>query len=206
MDQEHLFIIARRVAAQTQYQRDLQWWNGCCPPPDSDKPKYWKEDIDSRTYNEIISSKQKTIINWIKPDIESEMEEFQRTAKERGLDVEDMLKKAAKGWTQKMPNEMWSVLENTDSYTIGSMEDAEKLAAEYGKDLASINDAISKGQTLPSPIVLIGNGLPYLIAGNTRLMVSKALGVTPEVFFFDLSDSDSPMEMADMPSTGRVVR
>ena len=37
------------------------------------------------------------------------------------------------------------------------------------------------GGTLPAPIVLMQNNEPYLVGGNTRLMVSRAMGVQPMI-------------------------
>lgn len=197
MDVSRLLRITAQVAAQKD-RRDLEWWSDCChDPPDEDKPKYWKRDIPNKVYTDIVTSQRKPVIIWVKPNIEEEEEGFQRAAKELGLDIEDMNQKASKGWTQQISKEIWSILQNTDSWTVESIEDVEKIAAKNNKDLEFIVSAIGKGQSLPSPIVVfLGDGIPYLIAGNTRLMVSKMMGVTPEVFFFDLANSGKANEMA----------
>lgn len=178
--------------------RDLQWWNdGCHDPPVEDASKYWRRDIPDRVYSEIVTSKRKSVINWVKPSVEDESEGFRLAAEKLGLDVEDMNKKAASGWMTQLPNDMWSILENTDSWVTESLEEIEKYAAKHDKDLESLVGAIGEGKSISAPIVVIlGNGMPYLIAGNIRLMISKVMGINPEVFFFDLASSGQQNEMA----------
>jgi len=182
----NLLIIAIRVAAQ-KYRPELLLWMNDQPPPPKDAQKYWRQDISRGIIDTILASLNQPTITWTKPNIESETEEFKRTADELNLDLDKLIRSAARGFTQELNDDLWSNLQNTDSYGIRSMKEVELLALEYGKDLESIVDAIGKGQSIPSPIILIGNGKPYLIAGNTRLMIARAMGIIPEIFCIDLS-------------------
>jgi hypothetical protein len=193
MDDERLHKIARRVAAQ-KINRDLKWWGDDCHDPPADQaPQFWRRDIPERVYSEIVNGRNETVIKWHKPDLEEERGEFERTAHELGLDLNDLLAKAANGWNGPFLNDDWARLENSDSWKIESMQEAEHLANLRDKDLASIVGAISQGRSLPSPIVLLQvGGPPYLIAGNTRLMAARALGENPVVYYVDMASSSSP--------------
>ena len=118
---------------------------------------------------------------WKKPDVDEEQGEIERTALALGIDnYEDIVAKAKKSKLEPLTEEVWSQLENTDSYDTDTVKKADALAREYNRDIASVFDGM--GKELPSPIVLLRDGEPpYLVGGNTRLMASRALGHTPKV-------------------------
>ena len=127
---------------------------------------------------------KKHLINifWNKPSFESEKEEFERTAKELNLSFE-VLKNAFKsGQVKQLTNNIWQKLENTDSWQTDTMEKVKKLAEEYNKDL----DSIINAKKLPMPIILKNKNEYYLIAGNTRLMYSRANKINPQIFLITL--------------------
>jgi hypothetical protein len=189
MDGSRLFRIAARVAA-AQFKRDLQWWQGCCPPPPEEAPKYWRQDVPQDVIAKVTEEKHATTIKWARPDWLEEHSAFERAANELGVDIDELRSKAASGNMSELPAVLWAHLENSDSWRVESMQEAEILAAGHGKDIQSIIDGIAQGKKIPAPIVLLRSGeAPYLIAGNTRLMVSKAMGIVPVVFFIDMSPS-----------------
>ena len=121
-------------------------------------------------------------VSWYKPDMSEEHEEMERTSEDLEVDlslIEDGYEKAT---LEDLTDDMWRGMENTDSWDIGSLDDAKNYALEYGKDIESIIDGFKSGESLPAPIVLIKpDGGYYLIAGNTRLMVARAFGIVPKV-------------------------
>jgi len=121
-------------------------------------------------------------VSWYKPDMSEEHEEMERTSEDLKVDlslIEDGYEKAT---LEDLTDDMWRGMENTDSWDIGSLDDAKNYALEYGKDIESIIDGFKSGESLPAPIVLIKpDGGSYLIAGNTRLMVARAFGIVPKV-------------------------
>jgi len=122
---------------------------------------------------------------WIKPALETERGEFQRTAESFGLKVAEMMKAAEKGEIIQWPFTAWNKLENSDSFDTGTEATADSAVSSYGRDTSSIKSAFATGSGLPAPIVWQRqDGTYYLIAGNTRLMVARALGVRPRVFLF----------------------
>lgn len=85
-----------------------------------------------------------------------------------------------------MPSDVWNKLENTDSNEIefGDDKTVMNLAREYGRDIKSIINGMYSGARIPAPIILITDSGYYLVAGNTRLMAAKMLGVTPKIWLF----------------------
>jgi len=116
-------------------------------------------------------------LGW-EPIIKAENEEIERTADELGLPYDTVYNSLVNGDEVTLTDEMWSRLENTDSYDIDSEEEAIKLAQYYGKDYKSI---LSAEKTPPALILQYSPNKYYLIGGNTRLMFARAKGINPQV-------------------------
>jgi len=120
-----------------------------------------------------------------------EESEIERTAEEFNIPLEDLKYAFTAGSMVILSDDIWSKLENSDSYDITSLDDAIKLAKQYGKNWKSILTAIKDGTIMDPPMVLnYDKTRYYLVGGNTRLMFYKALGVTPKVLMatIDLSN------------------
>lgn len=123
--------------------------------------------------------------NWIKPVVSTERGEFERTANSFGLNTVDMMVAADKGQLIDWPFSAWNTLENTDSFETGTETAADSLARSYGRDTTSIKHAFRTGGDLPAPIIWQRlDGSYYLVAGNTRLMIARALDRRPKVLLF----------------------
>ena len=116
-------------------------------------------------------------LGW-EPIIKAENEEIERTADDLGLPYDVVYNSLVNGDEVTLTDEMWSRLENTDSYDIDSEEEAIKLAQYYGKDYKSI---LSAEKTPPALILQYSPNKYYLIGGNTRLMFARAKGINPQV-------------------------
>ena len=116
-------------------------------------------------------------LGW-EPIIKAENEEIERTAKELGLPYDVVYNSFVNGDEVTLTDEMWSRLENTDSYDINSEEEAIELARQYGKDYQSI---LSAEKTPPALILQYSPNKFYLVGGNTRLMFARAKGINPQV-------------------------
>ena len=124
-----------------------------------------------------VRLESKSPLLWI-PILQAENEEIERTANELGLPYDVVYNSLASGKEVTLTDEMWSRLENTDSYDINSEEEAIELAQHYGKDYQSIMSA----EELPPAIILqYSPNKFYLIGGNTRLMFARAKGINPQV-------------------------
>ena len=131
---------------------------------------------------EILFEQHEYTVSWYKPLMSEEHEEMERTSEDLGIDLHEIEDEYQKGSLVELTDNIWGKMENTDSWGIESLEDARRYAEDYGKDIERIVEGFESGEELPAPIVLIKpDGVPYLVAGNTRLMVARALGVTPKV-------------------------
>ena len=131
---------------------------------------------------EILFEQHEYTVSWYKPLMSEEYEEMERTSEDLGVDLRKIEDEYQKGSLAELTEDIWGKMENTDSWGIESLEDARRYAEDYGKDIERIVEGFESGEELPAPIVLIKpDGVPYLIAGNTRLMVARALKVVPKV-------------------------
>ena len=130
----------------------------------------------------IVTSVRKITVSWYKPPISEEYEEMERTSEDLGIDLHEIEDGYENGSLIDLTDDIWEKMENTDSWNIRDLQHAKEYAEEYDKDIESIIEGFESGNRLPAPIVLIkSDGVPYLIAGNTRLMVARALKVIPKV-------------------------
>ena len=123
-------------------------------------------------------------IQWTMPNIQEEMDEFLRTAKTLRIDQKQLLQATKTAKLVPLDERTWSSMQNTDSYkniAPGDMNTVNSLAKKYGRDVGRIVQAFQQGGSLPAPIVLMRNNQSYLIGGNTRLMVARALKMQPKV-------------------------
>ena len=112
----------------------------------------------------------------------SEESEIERTAEHFNIPIPDVRYAFTAGSMAVLSDNIWSKLENSDSYEVNSLDDAIKLATKYGKDYKPTLDAIKADKTINPPMVLnYDKDKYYLVGGNTRLMFYKALGKTPKV-------------------------
>lgn len=107
---------------------------------------------------------------------------------------ENFLEASKQGQLVDLTEDLWSKLENTDSYDIKS-GDWEKIE-EYinfsniengsNRDWNDLKQKIEQGQQVDAPIILKYDDTFHLVSGNTRLMVSRALGKTPKVLIVEM--------------------
>jgi hypothetical protein len=101
-----------------------------------------------------------------------------------------------------LSDDIWSKLENSDSYEVTSLDDAIKLAKQYDKDWKPTLDAIKNGTIIDPPMILnYDKTRYYLVGGNTRLMFYKALDIEPKVL---LATLDLPRDKAFYLTEGRL--
>ncbi len=127
----------------------------------------------------IALAVKKKVMLWKKPHLAEEMEELESAANKLNLDIFDLKKAWDAGKLRKLKVEEWKDIENSDSGTTNSIEKATKLAKKYDRDI----DSILLADRLPAPVILFReNENPYLVCGNTRLMVCRVLGYVPTIF------------------------
>jgi hypothetical protein len=121
---------------------------------------------------------------FIKPTIERNLDELERTQIEKFVDLKKLLHAFTdNGTLELLTEDEWRNLENSDSFGIDSYEQAQSLAEEYGKDIQEINQVFREGGKLEAPTILYKDEEnPYLVNGNTRLMYMRAKDITPMVW------------------------
>jgi len=135
-------------------------------------------------------------VNFVYPDIKREVDEIKRVAKIFGKEnpkqfTEQFLELTKSSPLATLSEEMWSRLENTDSYDIpvGDWSLVKHHAVEGHPDSPrhweSYKSKFKFGESVGAPVVFKTGDTLHLVAGNTRLMVSRALGITPKVLLVE---------------------
>jgi hypothetical protein len=152
-------------------------FSGELPPP---------SEKEMQSAGEHVSSGEK----FRAPDLSREEGEMARTARELSIPVDEVRGALDRGQLTELSEDMWARLENSDSFSLerGELAEAEKIAKQYKRDLKKFVTAIKAGDKIDAPLVLMkDNEIPYLVAGNTRLMAARVLGLRPRVWLGKLA-------------------
>lgn len=118
---------------------------------------------------------------WKKPCFRAELGEFQRVSQHFGISIWKLYWFFLTGKLVDLTDNVWSAMDNTDSWDTTTLELARLYADQVGRDADKLLSALPNGQ-LPAPIILRQpDGGYHKVAGNTRLMVCRALGIRPVV-------------------------
>jgi len=135
------------------------------------------------------------------PDIERERGEIERVAETvlriesaRGKDefFTKFVERANASKLIPLTDDLWSNLQNTDSYDIlsGGWDAVRDHAVDghpdYPRDWEKMREKLAGGVPLGAPIILKTNDELHLVSGNTRLMVARAVGIIPEVLLVEM--------------------
>ena len=127
------------------------------------------------------------------PPIEFEQDDYQnytlqnRTKIEKAsyvfnLPISDMEYAFNGGREVVLSDDIWSKLQNSDSYKIKTLDDAIAHALKLGIDPKPYIEYIKKGKEMPLPLVLCyGSNRYYLVGGEIILSLYRALGSIPTV-------------------------
>jgi len=138
----------------------------------SNDDKYIKDKFD-KLFNDI--KEKRKVINFIKPNLDIELEEIERTKQDLNLTNDQFNKIKEKFKTKKLTILNHKEIDNSDYDNVKSFDDVLNLVKKYGKDINRLLDKFSEGK-VEAPIILsIDNKKPYLIGGNTRLMILKLM-------------------------------
>jgi hypothetical protein len=130
-------------------------------------------------------------IVWVKGSFISEQGEFERVAKDYSGDskesyqenFKDLKARYARSSLFKLMDTDWRGMSNTDSWTTDTVKKMENAISRNNapRDVGRIFYQYASLK-VSSPIALrLGNGKLELIAGNTRLMGARVLGITPRI-------------------------
>ena len=131
------------------------------------------------------------------PNIESEMGEIERVAatfssEDQGAFIGRFIEKAKIASLSPLSEEIWSKLENTDSFGIlaGDWNEVEyhAKAEPVLRDWQGLRAKIEDGKPMDAPIIARLKDTLHLVSGNTRLMVSRAARIRPEVLIVNMDE------------------
>jgi cytidyltransferase-like protein len=137
------------------------------------------------------------------PPIEFEQDDYQdyilanRSAVEKAaanfnLPIDDMEYAFNAGTPVVLGDDVWSKLQNTNSFNIENLEHAIRYAHDKKIKVKPYILAIKKGEELPLPLMLnYGEGKYWLVAGEVVLALYRALKVTPTVLQANLNLMES---------------
>jgi hypothetical protein len=145
-----------------------------------------------------------------KPDIEGEIEEFQRTSRDLrrrekiNISVEELVRSFDDLKEQTLVNNVWLKLENTESNKIEKNDwvSVIKIARRYKKTNPKKLKRDIENNDYERPLILKMGDRFILIAGNTRLCTAAAMGVNPKVFIGEIVEGDSEESEIDETDTG----
>lgn len=144
-----------------------------------------------------------------RPDVQGEIEELQRVTqylnRDEGVDitVHDLVNAFQKSKEVTLDNETWSQLENTESNEIekGDFDAVMDIANKYDKsNPKKLAEKLKSGDYKRPLIVKFGDRY-HVVAGNTRLCTSAALGLNPKVFIATIEVSDDLQEKKKIEAT-----
>lgn len=148
---------------------------------------------------ESLSNSESFKPNFVFPDAEEQRGEIGRVAEKFSPDnpypfALRLYESIRTGTLMEMNEVMWQSLDNTDSNHLseGDWDTLDNLIAEKNSNTGSNRDwkylrqKIEQGKELYAPIVLKYGDKLHLVSGNTRLMVARALGVTPVVLLVEI--------------------
>lgn len=122
---------------------------------------------------------------WKRPNFYEERYEIKRTADEENVKYRPLARGIMKGKLITLTDDIWMNLDNTDSWITTNLEKVLMLIDEYDRDIFRIIGGFFRGDIIPAPIVVKfeKDGRYYLVAGNTRLMVSRVFNIRPKIWF-----------------------
>ena len=125
--------------------------------------------------------------SWVDPDEKHIEDQLKLASCLFDITYEDLLSKLKAAKAIKLTNELWAKLENTLSYHVKTVEEAQKIADEYGYHY---NDAMfgymnSREATLPVIVYKEGQN-PYVVSGEPELLFASAFKIEPKVLIINL--------------------
>jgi cytidyltransferase-like protein len=155
---------------------------------DGDITPFIPEGIDVDEYKSILNISKPLTES---PPIEFEQDEYQdyilqnrnkieKAAVYFNLPISDMEYAFNAGTSVVLMEDVWSKLQNTNSYNITDLEQAVRYAHDKGLKVKPYIEAINNGEELPLPLVLeYGQDKYYLVGGEIILSLYRALKINP---------------------------
>jgi hypothetical protein len=108
--------------------------------------------------------------------------------------VQKFLDRARTGKLVRLSDDVWNMVENTDSHSENIMRGDWDAVAECSnanenkRDWQSLRSKMQSGTPVDAAVIARRGNILHLVSGNTRLMVARAMGIRPEVLIVDITD------------------
>lgn len=150
---------------------------------------------NNKTIMEKIPNFQENVPEWVRPDFKEEKGKLERVTRDflqkepNTQNVDEIVKIMEDSPVVELSDADWELLENTDSFhniKVGQIEEARKICQRYNevleeknkRDFDNLLNNFLQDNKMECPTILKNQeGKLHLINGNTRLMISRALGV-----------------------------
>jgi hypothetical protein len=167
----------------------LPWKQGNLVYPYNEEP-YLNETnknlFSKQWWKEALQLNESPPINFEDDDnyeyVEDNLGAINKAALYFNIPVDDLQYAFDAGQNVILNDDVWSKLENTNSYHIESLGQVILHAKQHNIDITPYLKAIKNKQLLPKPLILrYESNRYYLVAGDLILSLYKALNQTPEV-------------------------
>ena len=142
---------------------------------------------------------EKELTKVFTPNIKGEMDEIKRVSQyltrheNFSVSVDEVIEALSNAEEVTLTDELWSMLENTESNVIkkGEFEKVLTISKHYGKSnpyklrMKLVEDRYER------PMIVKFGDRYHLVSGNTRLSTAASMGMNPKVFIGDLNHTDS---------------
>ncbi len=127
---------------------------------------------------------------WTRPDLAEEMGELEGAAEALGVELKTLIEVFNDAQLEILNRADWASLRNGDSRdetwtldeVVSWIRQRNNLQEDADRDVQRVIDGCEKGDSIPAPIVIFKEGDdPFLVAGNTRLLVARAKKLIPKV-------------------------
>ena len=177
---------AEEGISATYLRNALRWKNS------KEIEKYIPKDVDVEEFKNALSIATPEKLQE-SPPLEFEQDDYQdyiltqrdkieKAAAYFNLPIPDMEYAFNAGTPVVLGDDIWSKLQNTNSYNIDNLEHAIRYAHDKRIKVKPYIDAIKNGEELPLPLVLnYSQNKYYLVGGEVILALYKALKIIPTV-------------------------
>ena len=177
---------AEEGISATYLRNALRWKNS------KEIEKYIPKDVDVEEFKNALSIATSEKLQE-SPPLEFEQDDYQdyiltqrdkieKAAAYFNLPIPDMEYAFNAGTPVVLGDDIWSKLQNTNSYNIDNLEHAIRYAHDKRIKVKPYIDAIKNGEELPLPLVLnYSQNKYYLVGGEVILALYKALKIIPTV-------------------------
>jgi hypothetical protein len=149
--------------------------------------EYFENILSDEKIKEKFEKLKGKKIQFIRPDLKIELEEIKRTIKD--LKLSNKLKEIKEQFeNNELAECKYKEIDNSDYSSVSTFDDVLELVKKYDKNIDRLLEQFDKGKIEASIILLRDKHKPYLIGGNTRLMLLKVLEIEPQVLEITIKD------------------